>query len=163
MMREPFLLEDSSMAVRRPLSFEISETGCLLVISHRPNRGGYPRVHSDGSVIFAHRQIWEECYGLIPPGLSVLHRCDNPACINPEHLFLGTHTENMRDRDSKNRQPRGERQGHAILKENTVREIRKRCIFRDKENSCCALARQFGVSEATIRDAIHGRTWAWLE
>jgi hypothetical protein len=51
----------------------------------------------------AHRWAWEKFFGPIPAELHVLHRCDNPACINPAHLFLGTHQENMRDRDLKGR------------------------------------------------------------
>lgn len=54
----------------------------------------------------AHRMVWEECFGPIPPGLHVLHLCDNPGCVNPEHLVLGTNRENQLDRSLKGRTAR---------------------------------------------------------
>ena len=56
----------------------------------------------------AHRFTWEKTYGKIPDGFCVLHHCDNPPCVNPEHLFLGTNLDNVRDRDAKGRQAHGE-------------------------------------------------------
>jgi hypothetical protein len=116
-----------------------------------------------GIRMLAHRHIWEECFGLIPPGLCVLHQCDKPTCINPQHLFLGTQTANMRDRQSKNRQARGEQQGRAVLTIEDIKEIRRRCKPYDKENGCTALAREYGVKHPTISNVITGETWGWVK
>src|SRR3989304_7134143 len=67
---------------------------------------GFPRLHGNGHVR-AHRLAWELTYGLIPQGKWVLHHCDNPPCVRPDHLFLGTVQDNMRDAALKGRMPKG--------------------------------------------------------
>jgi hypothetical protein len=65
---------------------------------------GYGDRTVDGKGWAAHRYAWFERFGPIPTGMHVLHRCDNPPCINPDHLFLGTNADNIKDRDRKGRQ-----------------------------------------------------------
>ena len=77
------------------------KTGCH-VWSSTLSTGGYGRV-----LVSAHRLAWELKHGPIPNGLLVLHRCDNPPCCNPEHLFLGTATDNMADKTRKGRARNG--------------------------------------------------------
>jgi HNH endonuclease len=106
----------------------------------------------------AHRWAWIETFGEIPGGLCVLHKCDVRACINPEHLFLGTHADNIADMVSKNRQrgAKGETAGQAKLTESQVLEIRQ------SPNSCYALARQFGVWPTQISRIKRGVRWKHL-
>jgi hypothetical protein len=75
--------------------------GCWNVKPHKGNR--YPMLNVGGRLLKMHRLAWQEFYGQIPQGVCVLHKCDNTHCINPRHLFLGSHGDNMRDAASKGR------------------------------------------------------------
>jgi hypothetical protein len=77
----------------------------------RHTRKGYGMFKQGSLDRLAHRVAWEEVNGPIPPGLCVLHKCDNPPCVRPDHLFLGTQADNIADRDAKGRQARGDRNG----------------------------------------------------
>jgi hypothetical protein len=106
----------------------------------------------------AHRASWELFKYEIPEGLSVLHKCDNPWCVNPEHLFLGTQLDNIRDRDSKNRwTPRyGEINPMSKLKSFQVSEI-KRLLSIGKRN--LDVARKFNISPQTVCGIKKNRSW----
>ncbi len=85
-----------------------------------PNHYGHLRV--GGRDWKAHRWVWTQIHGAIPAGICVLHACDNPTCINPDHLFLGTHRDNMRDRRNKGRDFNSRKteccHGHSLSGEN---------------------------------------------
>lgn len=121
------------------------------------NNGGYGAIISDSGPLLAHRVSWQMHFGDIPEGLHVCHKCDNPACVNPEHLFLGTHQDNMRDMHSKARggrkQPKGESHFNSKLSVSDIRLIRA-C----GEGSYVA-ARMFGVTPSTIRKIRRGDSW----
>jgi len=114
----------------------------------------------NGPTFRAHRFAYELLVGLIPKGLLVLHKCDNPACVNPAHLFLGTQADNLRDMDSKGRRVvvRGERNGHAKLRQEQVEEIRTGYAsgtITQKE-----LASQYGIDISTVSLIVRGKRWA---
>jgi len=105
----------------------------------------------------AHRVAWELTHGAIPKGLCVCHECDVRNCVNPEHLFIGTHGDNNRDARNKGRgvYPKGEHHGRSKLTNNQVIEIRNRA-FRGNYS---ALGREFGVSYEQVRRIAFGSEW----
>ncbi len=98
-------------------------TGCILWTG-RTRKKGYGVMQVAGKALSSHRVAYELEYGPIPEGLHILHKCDTPACINPLHLFAGTNAENIKDKQAKGRQPKGEEVGGSFLKEDQIREIK---------------------------------------
>lgn len=105
----------------------------------------------------AHRVSYELHRGHIPKGMLVCHRCDNRGCINPDHLFLGTNSENMADMTAKSRQARGSSNGRAKLTEADVLAIKSAVGITQQE-----LARQYGVGQILISRIRRGKLWAHL-
>lgn len=107
----------------------------------------------------AHRAAYELFVGPIPVGMWVLHRCDNPPCVNPHHLFLGTNTDNVHDMIAKGRNRTGESHTNAKLTESDVNEIRRIYERGDMERGARPLARKYGVSSTAISNIVQGRVW----
>lgn len=105
----------------------------------------------------APRVMWTIVYGPIPRGQCVLHVCDNPLCVNPQHLFLGTQADNVRDCQTKGRMARGLNHSWAKLKEQNVRDIRN--DYSIGIISMRGLARRHKVCLMTIQKIIYGITW----
>lgn len=123
------------------------------------NSWGYGRtINNISPERAAHRISFHLHKGPIPRGLLVLHSCDVPRCCNPEHLFLGTNADNMRDMVRKGRRParRGERSSAAKLTAAQVNEIRSSYELKQTVSS---LSRRFGVSRRTIKFILDGVTW----
>jgi hypothetical protein len=106
----------------------------------------------------AHRVAWQMSFGDIPSGQCVLHACDSPPCVNPAHLWLGTHAENMADMRAKGRQMAfsGERNGGAKLTESDIRAIRAACAAGETQ---CSVAVRFGVSNQHVSCISRGQKW----
>jgi HNH endonuclease len=108
----------------------------------------------------AHRFAWEITYGPIPEGMHVLHRCDNTWCVNPDHLFLGTHADNHADKVRKGRQARGETHGCAKLTEDQVREIRAMASDGlSKRGTAQRIAEMFGITRIHVYYICSRRSW----
>jgi hypothetical protein len=134
------------------------------------NPGGYGQFGREGDhrPIVAHRISWELAFGPVPAGLYVCHACDNPPCVNPSHLFLGTQTDNMRDAATKGRLQniavthpevlqRGEQRYNARLTEAQVREMRLR--YAAGGITQAALGQEYGVRHGTVSDIIRRNRW----
>lgn len=130
--------------------------GCWLWMAGR-RHFGHGNFRLNGRGIAAHRYSWMLYVGPIPPGLWVLHKCDNPPCVNPAHLYLGTSKDNWRDCRERHRHnpPKGERQWAAKLDEDKVREIRR----IGKSMTQKAIAEQFGVTPGAIGGVLRGANW----
>lgn len=113
---------------------------------------------SDGTrrTRLAHHIAYELEHGEIPANQCVLHRCDNPSCVRPEHLFLGTQQDNVADMVSKGRQNLGARNGNAMLNDEIVATIRSRLA---KGESRAAIARSIGISRSAVSLIGSGKRW----
>ena len=131
------------------------KTGCWEWTAKK-NCWGYGQITvSNRRNKLAHRISYELRHGPIPDGLWVLHRCDNPGCVNPDHLFLGTHEDNMADRSAKDRHFHGETHPMAKLTDVDVRQIRSTTGVTQRE-----IAEQFGVNRSVICRIRNGSLWA---
>lgn len=162
--------------------------------SHLPNLGncwiwtgnkihsGYGQIGVGGKMISTHRFSFMLSNG-DPGDMCVLHRCDNPSCVRPDHLFLGTHSDNMRDRDSKNRQASGDRSGARTCPESRARGLRHGFAIHPElrpvgerhgrskltkeqvmEIRCAigsqrSIAKQYGVSQSLVGFIRRGELW----
>ena len=139
-----------------------NEDGCWLWTGSI-NWLGYGRFYPKHGVNkAAHRYSYELAYGPIPEGMDVLHHCDQRNCIRPDHLFLGTHTDNMRDMASKNGgvyHPfgKGAANLNAKLNEAAVLDIRARWRFR--KVTARQLAAEYGVSRSLVTMIVRGKLW----
>lgn len=126
------------------------------------NAKGYGWFGAGDGPRLAHRVAWEIENGPIPDGLFVLHRCDNPPCVNAAHLFLGTNVDNMDDMKAKGRAPKnaGVKNGRAKLVEADVLVIRHRIAAGEMLR---AIATDYGVSEGVVNHIKDGRSWAHVQ
>ncbi len=130
---------------------------CILWTKSIDTRGyGHFRDAATRKNVRAHRFAYEQAFGPIPDGMHVLHRCDVRTCVNPNHLFLGTHADNMRDMAEKGRRKgigTGEKNGRAKLTLANVLAIRASPLGKIK------LSREFNVSPAQIQRIRAGKQW----
>ncbi len=123
----------------------------------RPSRSGeYGDIRVRGKHIRAHRAAWMIERGPIPDNFVVGHECDNPRCVNPLHLFIGTQRENILDMNKKGRQARGEWNGNSTFSEDEIRSIRTRYSNGETQKEIGAT---FGVRQTTISRIVTGRSW----
>lgn len=128
---------------------------------------GYGKMKVGGKCVRAHRYYYcvSKSIGLEDiRGLHVLHECDNPSCINPDHLFLGTHQDNMADKKAKGRgvSHSGVEHGGSKFSEEDITAIRARYSYHSRTDGTVALAREFKVHPSTINRIVKGETYQSL-
>jgi len=164
----------------------LTECGCWIWMRARTTRG-YGSVKIDGMVLRAHRVSWQISNGPIPEGLHVLHQCDVTCCVNPDHLFLGNHSDNMQDKERKGRgnhatglrnarytKPestcRGDRHWTRLTPDATKGENNNRAILttgdveliRGSDLSGAELGRRFGITKTHANRIKRGAAWSHL-
>jgi hypothetical protein len=149
------------MSNQKDIKWEVNENGCWICTSHKPDKAGYARLFARcGEERLMHRIMYEKYKGKIENGLFVLHKCDNPICINPEHLFLGTHQDNMDDMNNKGRHMslKGESHPRAKLTEEQVKEIRLITHI-----GCRKIAKIYGIDHTTVCYIRKGKLWKHIK
>jgi hypothetical protein len=134
-----------------------SDRGCWEWVGSKVN--GYGRLNSggrNGTSLIASRVSYELNVGPIPAGFHICHTCDNPSCVKPSHLFLGTDAANTEDKVRKERQPKGTVHWKAVLDEEKVREIR---YLRSEGWALKSIARIFGISKETVSAIARRKRW----
>lgn len=124
------------------------------------DKDGYGSRKWKGKTRLVHRVAWEEEHGPIPPGMKVCHSCDNPPCYNVEHLFLGTHQENMDDRNAKGRcaVAHGEANPNARITQAQVDALRAEYVPK-RNGGVVALAKKYGISKSQVHNILTGASW----
>lgn len=161
------------MNIEMPKRFrdKINFTETCWLWTARIGTRGYGQFQVDGKPVKAHRYSWKQFYGDIPEGLLVCHKCDVRHCVNPNHLFLGTHKDNTQDMVAKGRYlggfktgyTKGKKHWNVKLTEEKVAEIRriyqKGKAYQRNEFSQYALAEKYGVSRSAIDKIVNNLSW----
>ena len=139
------------------IEYEVNENGCWVCMSHCLNHDGYPVIFLDGEIRRLNRVVLERSLGRkIKEGLYALHKCNNKACINPDHLYEGTCEDNARDSIEDGTQHKGEGIWNSKLKESQVLEIRKSTLSGPE------LGKIYGVNRRCINQIKRRVTWKHL-
>jgi hypothetical protein len=151
-MKELRLRQSGSLQSRFFSRFIKLDNGCWQWRSHT-DKDGYGILYGNNKNIRAHRLSYEIHHGAIKEGMIICHHCDNPGCVNPDHLFAGTQKDNAQDALNKGRHYTGEKNGRSKLTKEIVKEI----LVSDLNGQ--QLADKFGVTRATINRVKRGESW----
>ena len=129
-------------------------TGCR-------QKNGYGKIGAGGDrgkTLLAHRVSWILHCGKINEGLECCHKCDNPSCVNPNHLFLGTRIDNEEDKKNKKRHLYGEK--HSMSKINTRDVVSIKTKYKINNTTQYQLAKEYGITQSQVSRIINGKRWA---
>jgi len=139
--------------------YQEQPNGCWEWMTKSKTHDGYGVMIVDGVMRSGHRLSYELFKGLIPEGLLVCHTCDNPSCVNPSHLFLGTAQDNMTDKVNKGRSPKGEKNASAKLTEEQIRSIK---IELNDGGKVTHIAIKYGMSHGQVSKIKSGKKWGHI-
>lgn len=143
---------------RERLWAKVSHTESCWTWNGNKVQGGYGRIGVYGKPWLTHRAVWHTYMGDIPDGMHVCHRCDNPSCVRPSHLFVGTPKDNVGDMIAKGRKVSrsGEDHGYAKLSNSQAMEIRRRVLAGENQR---LIGEDYGVTQSTVSLIKYGKTW----
>ena len=139
---------------------KVDKSGVCWVWTGARQGNGYGQLTRDRAHHLAHRFSWAMHHGAIPGGVDVCHKCDNPSCVRPDHLFLGSRLDNMQDAMKKGRIPGGERHYAALLDDDRVREIRRRLAAGEGP---AAVGRAMGLEMKHVSLVGRGKRWKHVQ
>lgn len=142
-------------------SIQNEKNGCVEWVAFK-NHCGYGRINVGGQIRFAHRVAYELKHGKIPDGIEICHFCDNPACVNVDHLFPATHAENMADMRQKGRADRLKKSKGVLHHMAKLHDADVKKILLD-DRSPSAICAEYGVTEGAIRQIKVRKTWRHVE
>ena len=162
--KERFILECGRIKTKnntnfKHIEYEIDENGCWNCVSHSCDSGGYPKVSYKNKMYKMNRFVYNFYYKDLNDGSCIMHSCDNPKCINPNHLKQGTHKDNMEDMVNKKRQPRGFKNGKSKLIESDVLNIVE---LYNKNINIKEIANIYNISVRCVKSIVNGERWAWF-
>lgn len=140
--------------------YSVAENGCWIWQKFK-DKDGYGFIRVNGVRQRAHRYSYLIFVGDIPDGMVVCHKCDNPSCVNPNHLFVGTKKDNTQDMFAKGRNGKFDRLKGSKHPNTSLNETDVLSIFHSSK-SYSALSKQYGVGKSSIARIKHGKTWAHI-
>ena len=140
----------------KAIEFYEDENGCFICTSHNRNADGYPMIGINRKVWIMSRFVYTEMFGIIPKDLVIRHKCDNPNCINPEHLETGTIADNNLDSKKRGRNIKGSRHHATKFSEHDVKRIKSMLAIGLRGRD---IAGEFEVHERVISDIKRGAKW----
>jgi hypothetical protein len=138
----------------KKIKYIIDKNNCWICTSHKLNSSGYPRITINKKQTTVHRYFYQQ-YKKNPEELIIRHTCDNPLCINPDHLVAGTHFQNVQDRVERNRSAKEESNGRSKLTKSQVFLIK----YNSENYTKTFLATKYGVSRKVIYSIQNRITW----
>ena len=136
---------------------QVKKTNGCWLWTGKISRDGYGIYCAHGTYFKSHRYVLEFFRGLQIKNKVVMHSCDRPACCNPDHLAVGTHADNQKDKFQKNRQAKGELNGSSVLTKDQVLEMRAK--YKPRLYTYEMLAQEYGISKDTAQKAVRGIYW----
>ncbi len=143
----------------KPIEYYIDDNGCWICTSHKKSKYGYPMMSLNRIPIHMVRYFAKLKYPDLPSYIHVLHKCNNSSCINPTHLYFGTHEDNMRDRKNSGHyaSAKGENNNNAKITKDVVNVIRE--FYKTNTTSHRKLAKLFGISKTHITRILNNVQW----